>query len=406
MDEKEVRTDIVIVDAERRAVRLEGVALTGVNTLPRALRAAVRERLRLDAVLLHDGGLSLGEPHAPVLMEASERLPADTTSWRQPAHARPWQQLGWFAQATRWLEQNLRARGEYLQGDVRQVSLSDLVCVLYVNTDRGGVYFKASETAFEAVVTSYLANTYPDLTPKVLVHDDARGWLVTRDGGARLSASARLQDWTDALEKLARFQRASGRVGVEGAFGHLGCAVYPFAELFEQASAFFDDEETLAAWGLREEQLGRLKHLLPTLRDAHRRVQALELPLARAHGDAQPMNALYRNARWFDWSEASVAHPFTDVGWCLAWTLNPARKLPLLRAYPDAPARLWRNYLRALGVHGVSHLDVDALRRDAMRLALAHRALVCHREYADFKSTVSGWRPQYVPYYLKLLLSV
>ena len=82
--------------------------------------------------------------------------------------------------------------------------------------------------------------------------------------------------------------------------------------------------------------------------------------------------------------------------------MNPAREtLPVCRKFDNVPARLWRGYLQALNVP-----DAKGLMGDAVVLAMTHRALVYHAKYATFESTVPGWRPQYVPYYLRLLLKM
>ncbi len=385
MDVQTVRTDILVVHAEAEAaVRLEEVEVTRSAT-PTVLRALVRERLSVDAVLLHDGGLFLGEGHAPILMEALDSLPkrSPSTSWQLPPNARPWQQLGWFEEVNAWLETELEAQDEHLTGTVQQVNLNDLVCVLHAPTDKGGVYLKASETPTEADVTSYLSYAHPDLTPDVLAYatSNAHGWLVTRDGGARLSDSGVLETWSDAFTKLARFQGSDHTDTLK----KLGCPVHTFADLSERTDLFFRDAQTLSAWGLSREQIKGLEALLPTLQQAHERVRSLGLPDTPVHGDAQPMNALSDasgEALWFDWSEAGVAHPFTDISWCSAWALHPARNLPLRRTHPNAPTHLWRGYLEALDLQGA-----DDLMQSAIRVTLAHRALVYHEKYMDFLST-------------------
>lgn len=388
------RKTLFVIRPEGDAVRLE-VTLDAATT-PDVLRALVREHLGVDAVLLHDGGLSLGVSSTSVLMEALERVAGRGEAWHLPPNVRPWHRPGWFAEVVGWLEQKLTERGERLTGEVEQVHLNDLVCVLRADTDKGGVYFKASETPFEAAVTAYLAGAHPALTPEILAQSPV-GWLVTRDGGARLSTSAGLRAWSDALTKLARFHYSGNAAALET----LGCPVHPFDDLMERFNEFLRDRDALAAWGLTELQVAGLEHLLPTLQQTHNRVRALDLRETPIHGDAQPMNALSRGARWFDWSETGVAHPFMDIGWCLAWVLNPARNALPVQQHEGAFTQLWRNYLEALGVSGA-----DILMEDSMRLALAHRALIYHQKYVAFRGTVPGWRPQYVPYYLRLLLKL
>ena len=385
----------------------EGVRLSGVelarDATPAALRALVRDRFNVDAVLLHDGGLSLGfeggVEGAPVLMEALGPLPAGLTrtAWRLPPNVGPWGRPGWFAEVGGWLEGVLEPRGERVVS-VAQVSTYDLACVLRARTTNGSVYLKASVDGLESVVTPHLAHTFPNLVPETLAVHKTRGWLLTRGGGERLSGAADIAVWSDALGKLARFQNSG--VNLQA----LGGAVHSFDALAERAEVFLRDKATLSGW-VRKDQVDTLADLPSQIRRAHERVSALGLPKGPAHGDAGPMNALVDetgNVKWFDWSEAGVAHPFMDVGWCLAWMTNPAREpLPVYREFEDAPARLWRGYLHALGVP-----DAEAFMGDAVVLAMTHRALVYHAKYATFEGTVPDWRPQYAPYYLRLLLKM
>jgi aminoglycoside phosphotransferase (APT) family kinase protein len=118
-----------------------------------------------------------------------------------------------------------------------------------------------------------------------------------------------------------------------------------------------------------------------------------------AHGDAQPMNALVdsQTCRWFDWSEARIAHPFCDAGWLFAWTFLPKRDLALFNT-ANAATQLWEHYLHALG------LQTHVALKDAMRVALVQRILSYHERFYTWQGSTPNWRPQYVTYYLKLLL--
>jgi hypothetical protein len=113
------------------------------------------------------------------------------------------------------------------------------------------------------------------------------------------------------------------------------------------------------------------------------------------------MNALAgsQGVVWFDWPEVAITHPFVDAGWLFAWLSHPARsQLPVRTRHADTVERLWTLYLEVLGVSGT-----NSLLDDAITLALAHRAVILHHRYWRWEGTVSGWRPQYAPYYLRWL---
>lgn len=366
------------------------------------IRAALYAQLGVEVVMIHPGIWGLGKtlPVLPIVFEVVAHKPgrAENADAYLPPLARPWQRPGWFRKASSWIADTLAARGERLTGKVQVSSTYDRACVLRADTDGGGVYFKAGEVGeHEAAVTVRVAQVRPQLTPDVLAADGDRNWLLTRDCGAHLSRCGDLGVWQEALGQLASFYLDSDPAVLTDE----GCPHHPFSELAERAEGFIRGPDTLERWGLERPQRAALAELLPTIRRAHTRVRALDLPDGATHGDAQPMNALWsgRGVVWFDWSEASVTHPLLDVGWCLNWLEHPRRKdLPLKQAHPAAATELWSSYLRALGVSAPTQSS------DIQVLALIHRALAYHERLADWQSSVTGWFPEYVPYYLEQLI--
>lgn len=387
----------VVTRDGRHALALPGMPLEPGRTQPRHLREQLLASTGIDAWLLHDDGLQLDlkRSHYRVQVETRDELPAAATlSFQAVPQARAWQRPGWFEDTRAWLEYTLAERIVRAE----QHSSYDLASVLRVTTATRTLYLKVSETSLKARVSAHLARTHPRLVPEVVDIDARRNLLVTQDGGARLSESSDLELWTEALRKLARFHRSS-----PASFRALGCPSHDFTLLAARAESFLSDAETLRGWGLSDSHIEVLHRLSPEVRVAHGRVNALGLALGPNHGDAHPMNVLVKHgAVWFDWSEAGLAHPFLDVGWCLAWLSHPARAdLPIRRAHPDAASHLWGSYLEEFGV-----LSALPLLTDALRLALIHRALLYHARFYSWRGTVRGWRPEYVPYYLRTVLKL
>lgn len=229
---------------------------------------------------------------------------------------------------------------------------------------------------------------------------------MTQDYGLHLSRQSELTFWSEAVTKLAQFQSAANTQ----TFQELGCSVYDFSTLANQAEAFLHDTDMLRDWGLTDIQVSSLQARLPRIRRAYERVLSLSLPLLPAHGDAHPMNALAgHHTVWFDWSEACITQPLLDIGWFLAWLSHPARQtLPVRQTHPDAATKLWEDYLQALA----NYLQMPDIQNaepwlpDVMVLALMHRALVYHKRFNNWQGTVPGWRPQYVPYFLRTILKL
>lgn len=386
----------VITRDGRHALALPGRSLEPGRTQPRHLREQLLASTGIDAWLLHDDGLQLGleRSHYRVQMETRDELPDATLRFRAVPQARAWQRPGWFEETRTWLERTLTERLVRAE----QHSSYDLASVLRMTTATRTFYLKVSETNLEARVSAHLARAHPRLVPEVVGIDARRNLLVTQDGGARLSESDDLELWTEALRKLAHFHQSES-----ASLRALGCPSHDFTLLAARAESFLRDAESLRGWALSDSHIEALHRLAPEVRAAHGRVSTLGLPLCPNHGDAHPMNALVdRGAVWFDWREAGLAHPFLDVGWCLAWLSHPARAdLPVRRAHPDAASHLWRSYLEEFGA-----LSALPLLSDTLRLALMHRALLYHARFYSWRGTVSGWRPEYVPYHLRTLLKL
>ena len=174
--------------------------------------------------------------------------------------------------------------------------------------------------------------------------------------------------------------------------------IHPFAALPQQARALLVPD-VLAHWGLTGEQQAQIQRLLPRLLDVHTQVLALELPACACHGDFHANNALVQDkqARLFDWSEACTAHPFSDIGWFLAFIMHPMRDgLKLRQEHPDLGESLWQLYLLESGIQ-------TRLRwQDAALLALVHRAVVYDAKYRHWTGTLPEFVPQYTPYYLRM----
>lgn len=351
---------------------------------------AAREAWQLEVWTLHDGGLACGMSGPLRLQAVTERLPAGWT-WEQEDKptlpgARRWQCPGWRAEALGWLA----ARGVRPQS-IRQVSTSDLNTVLDIEADSHTLFLKVSETSREADVTASLAGAMPDLLPPLVAAAD--GWLLTETGGALLDRMGEWEAWDAALRKLAHFQTSADA----GALAALGCPAVPLAELRERVDALLGDTVALTGWGLSTERVAKLQAARRQVRRGFGEWAALGLPDLPAHGDAHPRNALHggRGTVWFDWSGATAAAPpLLDAGWFLFFVLHPAReKLPIRQAVPDLEARLTAAYADALGCP-------TAALASAIPLALLGRAALYDGQFREWKGTVAGWRPQYVPYYL------
>ena len=377
----------------QRVARRAGSAPT-LALQPGAFPAeAAREAWQLEVWTLHDGGLAYGVSGPLRLQAVTECLPAGWT-WEQEdtptlPGARRWQRPGWRDEALGWLA----ARGVRPQS-IRQVSTSDLNTVLDIEADGHTLFLKVSETSREADVTASLAGAMPELVPPLVAAND--GWLLTETGGTLLRDVGDVDLWEEALRRLSHFQTSADAA----ALAAHGCPTVTLAELTEQVDALLADSAVLTGWGLTPEHITPLQDARPQIRQGFTRWAELGLPELPAHGDAHPRNVLHgeRGAVWFDWSEAKAAAPLLlDLGWFLFFALHPSSAgWPVRQARPDLGKRLTRAYAEALGC------PAAAARLSAViPLALLGRAAIYDATFRKWEGTVAGWRPGYVPYYLR-----
>ncbi len=237
---------------------------------------------------------------------------------------RPWAARGWFAGAERWLHDAMAAIGRPLTGPVEQVQVWDLSCVLRAPTAAGDVWFKATATSplfvNEGPVMVALAGLFGDRVPAPLAVDPGRGWMVLDDLGEEVG-------WEAPLEVVEEVVRAFARLQVEAAgqadrLLAAGCHDRRLDRLAAQARAWLpaigatgalagiDD----ATWLSQDEQAA-VRAALPQVLAACQELAGHAVPPSLVHGDLHLGNVARGPAgyRFFDWTDACVAHPFFDL---------------------------------------------------------------------------------------------
>lgn len=234
----------------------------------------------------------------------------------------PWEQPGWFAQVTTWIESQLAARGWRMNGPVEVVHQRPWSTFLQVSTDNGVVYFKAPDpsSAFEAALTESLAGWRPNCTVSVLATDTQQGWLLSADSGVTLRSLTRSPDqiehWLEVLPLYAELQiELADRVPDVLAMGAPDHRPATLPRLFAQ---LLEDNENLRIGqdpGLKPEEYGRLRKLRPHFAAQCEALAAYGLPNTIAHEEVTEVNVITRDGRYIftDWADSSVSHPFVSM---------------------------------------------------------------------------------------------
>ncbi|MEK8108895.1 phosphotransferase [Micromonospora sp. M12] len=229
-----------------------------------------------------------------------------------------WSSEQWQVRARSWVDAQLSRAGRRVTGLV-EPRVRPWSLVWRVPTDDGPVWFKANNrgTVHEAVLIAILADLTPERVLTPIAVDPAQGWSLLPDGGESLrdvlGRDSDLAHWERALPGYAALQLASvPRADELVARGVPDHRPEVLAELFGE---LLDDHESLligAEGGLAPEMHERLRAELPSYAERCRRLADIGIPAAVQHDDLHDGNVFAgRNGyRYFDWGDASVAHPF------------------------------------------------------------------------------------------------
>jgi hypothetical protein len=237
---------------------------------------------------------------------------------------RPWTARGWFAGAERWLHEAMAAIGRPLTGPAEQMQVWDLSCVLRAPTAAGHVWFKATAASplfvNEGLVMGALAGLFGDRVPAPVAVDAEQGWMVLDDLGQEVGWEAPLEVVEEVVGAFARLQvEAAGQADRLLA---AGCHDRRLDRLAAQAREWLPAIEATgklagiddATW-LSQDELAAVPAALPEVLACCEKLAGHAVPPSIVHGDLHLGNVARGPAgyRFFDWTDACVAHPFFDL---------------------------------------------------------------------------------------------
>ncbi len=224
----------------------------------------------------------------------------------RPPSLAPWGHEGWFEDATSWISSELPGVTE-----VEQYRVWSGSALLRIDADDGRYFFKSAPDIFhrEAIVTSLIAERFPQVVPTPVAIDEARGWMLLEDFGDTFVAGLALDHWEKALAALLELQR--GSIPMVGSLLQEGIVDRRPDRLTAQI-------EELAEGGLgelREERKNCLVAGVPRLKELSAELGESPIPSTLVHGDFHAGNVVVTDGRYmiFDWTDACIAHPFVDL---------------------------------------------------------------------------------------------
>ncbi|MGC4814089.1 aminoglycoside phosphotransferase family protein [Micromonospora sp. DT228] len=307
----------------------------------------------------------------------------------------------WQVRARSWVDAQLGRVGRRVTGPV-QPRVRPWSLVWRVPTDDGPVWFKANNrgTVHEAVLIATLAGLTPERVLTPIAVDAAQGWSLLPDGGESLrdvlARDPDLAHWERALPGYAALQLATAPRADE--LVALGVPDHRPEVLAGLLAELLDDRGSLligAEGGLSPDLHERLWAELPSYAERCRRLADLGIPATVQHDDLHDGNVFAGpdGYRYFDWGDASVAHPFGT----LLVTLRSIRYATELAADDARLARLRDAYLEAWTDRYDRGTLVEAVDL-AINLGAVSRSLSWRRALdtvdasrAEYADAVPGW---------------
>jgi hypothetical protein len=237
-----------------------------------------------------------------------------------------WSSAWWRELAVSWLDERLAAAGVQRTGQVEQPHLRPWATALKAPTSHGPVWLKAAgpTTAFEVGLYQLLQRVAPDHVLTPIAADTTRGWIVLPDGGPslgdRLTGTDLVAALVAALPQYGQLQRdLAGHADSLLALGvtDMRASIMPrrFDEALEAVGRYVERRGNVADQTTYQQvaaMRGRFASWCARLADA---------PASPSldHNDLHPWNILVAGAagsgqaRFYDWGDSVVAHPFVSM---------------------------------------------------------------------------------------------
>jgi Phosphotransferase enzyme family len=324
---------------------------------------------------------------------STEELTGAAT-WRDPA---------WREPALAWAAARLAEHGRAPAGRPEQVHVRAWSTAIRIPTDDGSaVWLKSVGTgsAQEPVLAAALGQWVPDRVLPPLAVEPERRLLLLPDGGPTLRAlggSRSPEAWEALLGNYARLQVACAPHADD--MVALGVPDHRPARLPDLVAGLLADDDAVLAGhpdGLDPAARERLRAALPDYAGLCDLLGGGPVPVTLQHDDLHDENVFVvgNGHRFFDWGDASVAHPFLSLLVALRMAtaaMDLPEGHPVLLRLRDAYLQPWRPYAEAPVLRELC--DV------ALRVTPLQRALTWHRilrgvhagERAEWQASVPGW---------------
>jgi hypothetical protein len=318
-----------------------------------------------------------------------------------------WQDDGWRAAALAWAAERLAEQGLVFAGEPEQPHVRAWSTAFRLPVRGGAVWLKSvgSGSSQEPALVDALGEWAPEHVLVPLAVDRPRRLMLLPDGGRTLreaGGAASVEAWEAMLRDYARLQVQL--VGRGSEMVRLGVPDLSPERLPELVPDLLDDDEFQLRGrpdGLAEEMRNRLRAGLREYGELCRRLVDSGIPATLQHDDLHDANVFVSDGRhrFFDWGDASVAHPFLSLRVPLrvaGQALGVPNGDPVLVRLRDAYLEPWSSY--------GSPATLRELVRIALRVSPLPRAMTWRRilrgvhpaERTEWQTAVPWWTAEYL----------
>lgn len=297
-----------------------------------------------------------------------------------------WSSPAWQATAVAWLDARLGEAGIKRTGEVTHPHVRPWATVLRAPTTLGVVWMKAAGpgAAFEIALYELLARAATEHVLTPIAIDVDRAWMVLPDGGSaigdRLAGDELAEAMVVVLPQYAQMQRdLAPHADAMVALGVTDMRPAVMPARFEEALAVVGEHVERRGVTSEQQRYAQVVRMGPTVAAWCDRLAVMPGPASLDHNDLHPFNVLTPEpggpARFYDWGDAVLAHPFSSMlvalGFMQYHVLNTAIDDPRLLRMRDA-------YLEPFSDLG-THAELVETLELACRVGKVARSLIWHR---------------------------
>jgi hypothetical protein len=214
-----------------------------------------------------------------------------------------------------WIDERLAEAGRRRTGPITCPHDRPWGTVWTAPTTDGPVWLKApgAGTVFEVALYDLLGGVAPDWILRPIAVDLDRGWVLLPDGGVTLGAQLDDVDLIDGLvtvlPQYGRLQRElAPHTGELLSFGIADMRPALMPERFDEAVVAVEKQTG-------PDRLGAVTEMRATFGEWCARLSASVVPASLDHNDLHMGNVFLSDgrARFYDWGDAVVSHPFASM---------------------------------------------------------------------------------------------